>query len=319
MEKFFDRAGPMALGSRMRLLSERLTQDATRVYGLYGLDFEPRWLPVLYSLMGKDGQPVVQLAQDIGQSQAAISQVIKDLAKRGIVTLTKSEDDARKTLVTLTDAARAELPKFERQMEDVGTAMTDLLATTHHNLWLALDEFEDALDASGLYDRVYAARKRREGNAVEIVPYTEAYRSVFRDLNVEWITTYFAMEPEDYKKLDHPEAILEDGGAILIALVDGEPLGCCAVVRMDDTTFELSKMAVSPKAQGRHAGYRLGLACIAEAKRLGAQRLYLESNTSLKPAIRLYHKLGFQRLPARSSPYQRANIQMELLLAEAAL
>ena len=73
-------------------------------------------------------------------------------------------------------------------------------------------------------------------------------------------------------------------------------------------------MAVSPKAQGKSIGWLLGKAAIEKAKSLGVQKLYLESNTKLQPAINLYHKLGFQKVVGHATPYERCNIQMELVI-----
>ena len=78
--------------------------------------------------------------------------------------------------------------------------------------------------------------------------------------------------------------------------------------------FELVKMGVSPLAQGKGIGFLLGQACIEKARALGAEKIYLESNTRLKPAISLYHKLGFRKVAGPPSPYERCNIQMELKL-----
>jgi hypothetical protein len=47
---------------------------------------------------------------------------------------------------------------------------------------------------------------------------------------------------------------------------------------------------------------------------MGAKKIYLESNTILKPAINLYHKMGFQKVSGLATPYKRCNIQMELVL-----
>ena len=81
-----------------------------------------------------------------------------------------------------------------------------------------------------------------------------------------------------------------------------------------DYDFELAKMAVSPKAQGKYIGWLLGNAVIEKARSLGARKIYLESNTVLKPAINLYYKLGFQKVIGRSTPYERCNIQMERVI-----
>jgi GNAT superfamily N-acetyltransferase len=73
-------------------------------------------------------------------------------------------------------------------------------------------------------------------------------------------------------------------------------------------------MAVTPKIQGKNIGWLLGQAIVQAAKDLGASKIYLESNTILKPAINLYQKLGFVKVVGRSTPYARCNIQMELKL-----
>ena len=125
------------------------------------------------------------------------------------------------------------------------------------------------------------------------------------------------MEESDFKALDDPEGyILNKGGKILVALYNGEPLGVCALIKMDDPDydFELAKMAVSPKMQGKNIGWLLAQRIISTAKDAGAKNIYLESNTALKPAINLYHKLGFKRVFGRATPYERCNIQMELSL-----
>ncbi|MNL33737.1 Acetyltransferase (GNAT) family protein [compost metagenome] len=84
--------------------------------------------------------------------------------------------------------------------------------------------------------------------------------------------------------------------------------------RDDINCYELAKMAVSPKAQGKNIGFMLGQAVVEKAKSIKTDRLFLESNTILKPAIRLYEKLGFKKIVGPPTPYARCNIQMELEL-----
>ena len=310
---FFQQTGPMALGSRLRQTSERLTQEAAKIYGLYGVVIEPRWFPVLYALARQDSQSVAQLAETIGHSQASVSQIINQMSQRDFIVISKAADDGRKTIITLSDQARQHLPALQQQVADVGKTVEELLDQTQHNLWKALDELDYLLDQKSLFDRVNQQRKQRESQGVQIVPYSEQYHDAFRQLNLDWITTYFAVEELDRQTLDHPEEkIIQPGGCILIALYQGEPVGTCALLKMDGTTYELAKMAVDPKVQGKHIGWLLGQAILQKAKELGAQKVHLESNTILKPAINLYQKLGFQRIKGTASPYQRSNIQMEI-------
>ena len=148
---------------------------------------------------------------------------------------------------------------------------------------------------------------------VEIVDYEAKYRTVFRDINVEWISHYFEMEAEDYKYLEHPkENILDKGGAILVALLDDVPVGVCALVKMTEEKYELAKMGVRPAARGKKIGWLLGQAAIKKAKELNANSLFLETNRILTPAISLYYKLGFEEIVAGCSVYTRCDLQMEM-------
>jgi GNAT superfamily N-acetyltransferase len=140
--------------------------------------------------------------------------------------------------------------------------------------------------------------------SLQIIEYTPEYRSAFSNLNKEWISKYFVMEETDYKALDHPDTyIIDKGGYILVALYNQVPVGVCALIKMNDSDYdyELSKMAVSPAAQGKKIGWKLAIAIIEKARKLGAKKLYLESNTILEPAINLYRKLGFTEVVGRQS------------------
>lgn len=159
-------------------------------------------------------------------------------------------------------------------------------------------------------------QKHQASQEVEIIDYTPQYQEAFRKLNEEWISTYFKMEELDYRSLGNPQGyIIDKGGHIFVALYRGEPVGVCALIKMNDPTYdyELGKMAVSPKVQGKSIGWLLGKAIIEKAKSLGGRNLYLESNTMLTPAINLYYKLGFTKVEDRQSPYERSDIQMELI------
>jgi ribosomal protein S18 acetylase RimI-like enzyme len=150
---------------------------------------------------------------------------------------------------------------------------------------------------------------------IRIVPYAAEHRNAFRDLNLEWIGTFFEVEAEDRKVLGDPEThVLAPGGAILMALDGNEPVGTGALIPIGPHEFELAKMAVTPRAQGRGVGRRLCVALIEQARRMGARRIELVSQTTLAPAIALYRSLGFREIPLGEVAYRRANIRMELTL-----
>lgn len=148
--------------------------------------------------------------------------------------------------------------------------------------------------------------------------FTPADARAFQRLNEEWIIRYFKIEPKDQQSLSDPISyILYPGGHILVAELNAKVIACCALLTLAPNEFEVAKMAVSEQHQGLGIGRRLLAATIAHAQSLGARRLYLETNTILTPAIRLYESLGFTHMPPERitpSPYARANVHMELLL-----
>ncbi|WP_431213279.1 bifunctional helix-turn-helix transcriptional regulator/GNAT family N-acetyltransferase [Puia sp. P3] len=312
---FYTRTGKMALGSRLRRLSESMTEQAAGIYELYQVDLQPKWFPVFYSLSPTEEKSITGIAREIGHTHPSVSQIVRELAAKGYIIEKKGEADGRKNFVLLSPAGLAMREKMQAQLDDVTTAIEKAMKETHHDLWRAIGEWEFLLEQKSLLRRVQEEKKARESGQVEIVDYTPEMQPAFRRLNEEWITKYFRMEESDYKALDHPkEYILDKGGHIFMALYKGGAVGACAIIPMDDGGFELAKMAVSPAAQGLGIGFLIGRACIEKARALGARRVYLESNTTLKPAINLYHKLGFRKVAGPPSPYERCNIQMELVL-----
>jgi putative acetyltransferase len=149
--------------------------------------------------------------------------------------------------------------------------------------------------------------------------FQEGDAEAFRELNREWIARYFKVEEQDLIQLNDPVGnILRPGGQIVMAIADGERIGCCALVFGKTGVFEVAKMAVSERYRGQGIGRRLLEYTIAQARKLGAHTLELASNTKLANAVHLYESLGFRHLPperVEPSPYARANVFMVLNLA----
>lgn len=316
--KIFDELGKVAIGSRLRIFTDKVTEDSAEIYKMYDVDMHPKWFPVYYLLSNGGEKTITEIARNIGHSHPSVSKIVSEMLKKGYAQEKKDKSDGRRNVVSLTKAGMEISKKLNDQLLDVNTAIEELSAQTQNNLWEAIGEWEYLLEQKNLLKRVMEKKKEREGSKIEIVAYKPEYQDVFKSLNAEWISTYFEMEESDYKALDHPqEYIMDKGGSILVALYDGEPLGVCALIKMNDDEydFELAKMAVSPKAQGKNMGFILATAIIDQAKSLGAKKIYLESNTVLKPAINLYNKLGFKKIAGKPTPYARCNIQMELVIA----
>ena len=159
--------------------------------------------------------------------------------------------------------------------------------------------------------------KRKILDDIRIIPFGAPYRSDFRDLNLAWVAKYFTVEAKDHEQLENPqERIIDRGGVILLAQnARGAIMGCVSLIPYKPGVLELAKMAVLESAQGCGVGRKLIEVAIDKARLLGARSIYLESNSVLGPALRLYERAGFKHLPPEqrpSSPYTRCNVYMML-------
>jgi GNAT superfamily N-acetyltransferase len=148
---------------------------------------------------------------------------------------------------------------------------------------------------------------------IDLDPQNEAHKLAFKQINYEWINKYFKVEKGDLDSLENPEKyFLATGGAVILARRGEEYLGTSALKPMGNDAYELCKMGVSELARGLGIGGLIGEAAIQKARELGAKRVYLETNSSLTPALTLYAKLGFVRIENFTSPYERADVAMEI-------
>src|ERR1041385_3946998 len=147
---------------------------------------------------------------------------------------------------------------------------------------------------------------------MEIVEFEPHHAAAFKALNEAWIAKYFVLEAKDREVLDDPQGqILAKGGRIFMAMADGEAVGCVALLKMADGGYEVAKMTVSETLRGSGLGRKLMDRCIEAGVEDGVPRLYLETNSSLAPALALYRATGFKDLAPAETEYARADVFME--------
>ena len=150
---------------------------------------------------------------------------------------------------------------------------------------------------------------------VEIIEYKEKYHSEFKMLNLEWLDKYNLTESHDLMVLNDPVgAIINRGGFIWLAKASDEIVGTAALMNEGHGIFELAKMSVTEKWQGKGISKLLIETCLDKAKEIGAKKLSLFSNHQLQTALGLYQKYGFQHVEVKDSPFATADVKMELVL-----
>jgi len=150
---------------------------------------------------------------------------------------------------------------------------------------------------------------------IEIILYADEHAGAFRQLNLEWLEKYNLTESHDLEVINDPKGtILDRGGHIYMAKTKDGAVGSAALVKTGNGEYELAKMAVAPAWQGKGISKLLLEKCLDKARQLNAEKIILFSNHQLRAAIGLYEKYGFRHIAVTGSPFETADIKMELVL-----
>lgn len=157
-------------------------------------------------------------------------------------------------------------------------------------------------------------KKEREIK-MEIIKFKEEYRKYFIDFNKNWILSHFGtLEENDYQTFEKIDEELEKGGMIFFAIEDEIPLACCMVVPIENDTWELCKMGSNSNVPHKGAGSLVFQAAMDWAITHQAKRLFIISNSSLKAALHIYEKYGFQEVKLENYGYHRGDIAFEYVV-----
>lgn len=150
---------------------------------------------------------------------------------------------------------------------------------------------------------------------IEIIEFEDAYAVAFKTMNLEWLDKYHLTESHDLMVLNDPKGtIIDNGGCIFLAREGEEIAGSAALMKEHEGVYELAKMTVTKKYQGRGISKLLLQRCLQEAKNIRAKKIILFSNHQLQTALKLYEQFGFRHIPVEDSPFLTADVKMELLL-----
>ncbi|WP_438994828.1 bifunctional helix-turn-helix transcriptional regulator/GNAT family N-acetyltransferase [Pseudemcibacter sp.] len=305
----------IGIGTRCRRIFEMLSIEMDKIYKEEGADIRMREFPILYCLHQKGPLLIADMQKLTGLSHSAVSQTVKKLSSKNYLLL-RTAEDARSKIVVFSDRGEKLISKLIPIWEVAERAMSDVLKNCNHNILDALDDYESELKNNSFTQRYNDFKNKKPDQKIETVPYDIKYKDAWRHINQQWIEKLFVMEEEDIINLSDPEKyVLDKGGEIYFTLLNGKPVGAIALKKHSPIRFELSKMGVLPDAQGLGIGNILVEKVLERFKARGGKTLFLDTNSSLKPAITLYKKYGFKRLsPKDESTYSRSDYYMELNL-----
>ena len=307
-------------GVKLKKISESITSQIAKLLIKQNVDFEPRALPVLLVLKEKESASINEISAILGMTHPAIVQIANHLNKVGFIKHNKSTIDKRITLLELTEKGTGNLTLLEPLIDCIRDTIKSIINEIDSNLIYSISKLGKAIGNNILMNRVLDELRQKDLTEITIVPFKRKYKSDFIRINREWLKKYFEnerLEKEDERLLTNPEKeIINKGGEIFFAILNNKVVGTCAVIKIDDFSFELAKMGVTEKAQGKQIGKKLALTSIGYAVEKGAVKLTLSTSIKLVVAFNLYKKLGFkEKMKKDDRRYKRALIYMELDLS----
>lgn len=306
-----------AFASRLRRLSDHLIQDVGQIYAAQNWAFEPRWFPLLTALAHQPHQAIMELAQVLNVSHTAVKQLADEMMKAGLVDSQIDSNDKRRRILALSDQGQSLFEALKPLVDEIRQAVRDSLMATGADVLGVIESLETEFAKNPVAPRVLSRLNQKFLDEVSIGPYQPQHQRAFEALNRAWLEHYFTVEPQDVVSLGDPEThILSKGGHILCAVLNNQVVGVCALLYESDTQYELAKMAVDERFQGKQIGKKLATEALQKAKTLGATHVVLETNSALLAALSLYRKLGFKMVPLENPHYQRADTRMVLDLRE---
>ena len=307
--------GELGLGSRLKRVSEYVMKETQLVYDYFNVDFDPYLFPAFNIIVNNDGITNSEIQNALRFSQPAITQVINKLNKKGLIKLKFDKIDKRKKMIYPSEKGLKVLNTLKPIWVAIEKVIKEYTLQNSSSLIEHLNALEHKLSIQSFSKTIIENAEIEVFNNIEIISYEDRYAKDFYDLNIEWLKTYFYVEPLDEEVLSKPlKYIINKGGHIFFAKLENEIVGTVALMPLKgDNLFELTKMAVSPKHRGKKIGQQLMQYCINYAKQMELPKLILYSNRKLENAIYIYRKYGFIEVPVEpNSPYARSDIKMEL-------
>ncbi|MGE8431561.1 MarR family winged helix-turn-helix transcriptional regulator [Chryseobacterium joostei] len=145
-------AGILAISTRLHRLSEQLRKDGAMIYKAFGINFELKWFPVIFTIYQKELASVVEIANEIGYTHPSTITLLKELEKQELIDWKKDKQDERKRLFLLTQKGEELIEKMKPVWELMSQILGDI-ANNQNNLLKAIDEAEEKIANQSFYQR----------------------------------------------------------------------------------------------------------------------------------------------------------------------
>jgi DNA-binding MarR family transcriptional regulator len=148
------------LGTQLRHLIELLDGAVERAYVDAGLDYRPRYTPVMRALAEQPSITIGQLAALAGITQPAATQTVALMKRKGLVVVAAGGEDGRQRVVCLSPQGEALLPRLRMCWQATKLAADSLDAELAVPLSACLEQAIAVLAERSFDERIRDARQR---------------------------------------------------------------------------------------------------------------------------------------------------------------
>ena len=153
IDNIISKLGSLAIGARMRRLTDMFSRDVAIIYKEHQLDFEAKYFVLFYLISQRDGIGIMEIADELSLTHPGIIHLAKELEKKGYIKSVKSANDSRKRLLSLSKKGKAALPEFKKVWDKIQKLNNQLMQKQQNNLLKALAEMEALLEEKSYYRR----------------------------------------------------------------------------------------------------------------------------------------------------------------------
>lgn len=286
--------GHLAGATRFRRISEKLYLDGDKIYKEAGIDFKASWFPVYY-VLAQSEKPlaIMEIAKQIDFSHISVKNVLRELEKEELVTLQINPNDKRSKITFLSSKGQDLLKKLKPLWFSFTNVLKEIFDLGHPDLLNILDRIDRESTKTSIHKRVQI----QDREEVNVIDYRPSLKHYFATLAEPWLLDLLGgeLEEEDKFTLYNPDkAYLEMGGFVFFAKYQDKIVGCVALKRLDESSFEFAKLFINPEYRNLGIATKLIERCITRCKENEAQELWLQTGKTMTKAHQLYAKLGFE-------------------------
>lgn len=284
----------------------RFNRTVTRRIGALEESYLSRGRPLgqarLIFEVGPGGADLGALRLRLGLDSGYLSRLLRVLEADGLVSLRSGEADGRAKVVSLTPAGQAEWAAYDRLSDELANSLIS---------GLSQGESERLVAAMAEVDRLM----RRSAIQLEVeAPETQDARrciaNYFAELNERFDGGF---DPGKGRPLDE-QSLRPPAGWLVIARIDGQPVGCGALTRLGEDVVEIKRMWTAPDARGQGVARRILVRLEEIATSIGASIARLDTNSTLSEAQAFYRSAGYSEIERyNDNPYAHLWFEKRLL------